>query len=336
MLGCNACHKNYNFTNHTSVRKIPAYTAKYNNDLSPRTFPDVGDTNLCIACHSARESGDAVLAIADASNAAFISPHNMGAAAIMYQANTFINFTALTAPVATNNEGSPFASTKSYAKCNLSDNASVPSFGISGGNASTHRKLGTLAIRGDTHNAAFFTPGHLDSNGPCVVCHLTAGHGLKLDEATAAKVCLNCHNDNWLLGGDGAGNALYYASQSAADLKLYRIGPQKEAFENGLNLLEQLLLVKYLIKYDPHVDPYFFDLQKDPTGKTAVTDWTRKNVAGLTDADVAAFGSATITPIPAGGFTQIQAKRLMVPVSTSTSSAAIPMRFFMPVPLRNE
>jgi hypothetical protein len=89
------------------------------------------------------------------------------------------------------------------------------------------------------------------------------------------------------------------------------LDPQSECFQNGLNLLKQILQVKYLIKFDPTTAPYFYDLQKDGTGNTAVTDWTRKNVAGVSDAAVAAYGSATITPIPAGGLTQIQAKRLM-------------------------
>ena len=167
MLGCNACHKSYNFKNHTSVRKVPAYTAPYNNNLSPKTFPNVGDSNLCIACHSARESGDSILAITtDLSNTGFKSSHNMAAAATMYLANAFISYTTLTAPVATNNEGSPFASTKPYAKNNLPDNVSVPSYGISGGTSSTHRKLGTTAIRGDSHNPSFFVVGSLDSNCP--------------------------------------------------------------------------------------------------------------------------------------------------------------------------
>jgi hypothetical protein len=267
------------------------------------------------------------------SNTSFVSSHNMAAAATMYLANTFINFTTLTAPAATNNElnadgtKAKFASTKPYAKNNLPDNKTVPSYGISGGTTSTHRILGTTAIRGDSHNPTYLVPGHLDSDGPCIACHMTAGHGLKLDEATAQQVCLKCHNDYWLNGGDGAGNADYFASTNLEEFKRLRVDTQSECYQNGLNLLKQILLVKYLIKYDPVVDPYFFDLQKDPTGKTAVTDWTRKNVAGVTDAAVAAFGSATITPIPAGGFSQIQAKRLMGACFNLLSLARDPFGF---------
>jgi hypothetical protein len=309
VLGCTTCHENYNFKK--SVRKVPATIAPYNDNKSPRTFPDIGEANLCIPCHAGRESGASINAVTDFTNAAFVTPHNMAAAATMYLANAFINFTTLTAPVATNNEGSPFASSKTYAKNNLPDNVSVPTYGISGGATSTHRKLGTTAIRNDSHNPSFFVPGNLDSGGPCVVCHLTAGHGLRLDDGMAEKVCLKCHDEAHLDGGDGAGNPLYTTITSVVELKKVMVEPQSEAFQDGLNLLKQILKVKYMIKYDETAEPNFFDLQKDPTGKTAVTDWTRTNVAGVTDAAVAALGSATITPIPAGGLSQIQAKRLM-------------------------
>jgi hypothetical protein len=36
----------------------------------------------------------------------------------------------------------------------------------------------------------------------------------------------------------------------------------------------------YQIKYNADAYPYFYDLQKDPTGKTAVKDWTRSALFG--------------------------------------------------------
>jgi hypothetical protein len=63
-----------------------------------------------------------------------------------------------------------------------------------------------------------------------------------------------------------------------------------------------------MIKYDGASYPYFYDLQKDASGKTSITDWTRKNVAGVSDTAAIAIGT---TVIPVGGLTQVQAYRLM-------------------------
>jgi hypothetical protein len=345
VLSCNACHKNYNFTNHTSVRKIPTYTAPYNNSLSPKTFPNVGDSNLCIACHSARESGDTILAITtDLSNTGFKNPHYMAAAATMYMSNAFVNFTTQTTMVPTNNENvTPYtySSTKTYATYNQPDNLSVPSYGISGGNSSAHRRIGTPLITGSENYLNYpsktsnpLAPLAINTNGPCVTCHMQAnnpipgnttqnsgipvpavrpgnGHSLQIDDATAQQLCLPCHADApHLDGGDGNGNPLTTVIQTLAQLQSAMLKPQSKCYQDGLNLLKQILKVKYMINYDDTAYPYFFDLQKDATGKTAVTDWTRKNVAGVTDAAVAALGS-TFTPIQAGGLTQTQAMRLM-------------------------
>lgn len=338
VLGCNACHKNYNFTNHTSVRKIAAYTAPYNSNLSPKTFPNVGDSNLCIPCHSGRESGDAinVNAVPDFSNASFINSHSMAAAATMYLSNAFINFTTLTAPAATSNEGSAFASNKSYAQTLLPADigkGGVGPGGVAGGVTSTHRALGTSSInQTETYLKGSYAVANnsINTNGPCVTCHMQAdrpvdstglaaslpavrtgaGHSLKIDNDALTQLCVPCHAEVHLDGGDGAGNAI--RTQLTKDtIPIVMLEPQSAAFQNGLNLVKQLLLVKYMIKYDPTAEPYFFDLQKDATGKTAVTDWTRKNVAGVSNAAVNAYGTANFTVIPVGGLTQIQASRLM-------------------------
>jgi len=333
-LNCNACHNDNSY----SMRPATAFTARYNAGKSPKTFPDVGTSNLCIACHSARESGDTILGITSNMNATgFKNSHYMGAAATMYMSNAFINYTTLTAPAATNNElnadgtKAAFASTKPYAKNNLPDNVSVPGYGIVGGTTSTHRRVGTPDIAGrETYLVGH--PSAIATNGPCVTCHMQAdnpvagdtpenkdvpvpafrpghGHSLKIDQATAQQVCLPCHGEQHLDGDDGAGNPIYTATVSLATLQSAMLEPQKECFQNGLNLLKQILQTKYMIKYDPAVYPYFYDLQK--AGTPAMTDWTRVNVAGVTDAAVAAFGSATLTAIPVGGYNDIQAKRLM-------------------------
>ena len=154
VLACSACHNDNNFT----VRTVGSFTAPYNNNLSPKTFPNMGESNLCIACHSGRESEDTIAAIADFSNASFKNSHYKAGAALMYMAVGFRNFTSLDTPVGTS----------TYRKTLYPDNTTVPSFGITGGVSSTHRKLGTPLINGDSHNTAFFVAGTADGNGPCV------------------------------------------------------------------------------------------------------------------------------------------------------------------------
>ena len=325
VLACSACHTSDSF----SLRPVASFTAPYNSGKSPKTFPSVGTSNLCIPCHSARESGDTVSAVTDFSNVGFKNSHYKAAAAVMYMSNAFITYTTLTAPAATNNEGSPFASNKSYAKTLLPDNLSVPAFGVSGGTTSSHRRLGTPLIAGSED---YLPAGGsaIASNGPCVTCHLQAdnavqglagsappvfrtahGHSLQIDSDAANQLCIPCHGDpspGHLNGGDGKGHAVYTLINNLATLQSAMLEPQSAAFQNGLLLVQQLLLVKYQIKYDQSAYPYFYDLQKDATGKTAVTDWTRKNVAGVSDAASIALG---LTAIPAGGFSQKQASRVM-------------------------
>jgi hypothetical protein len=327
VLACSACHTADSF----AVRNVAKFTAPYNAGKSPKTFPSVGTSNLCIPCHAARESGDTVSAVTNFANSSFKNSHYKAAAATMYMSNAFITYTTLSAPVPSNNEGSAFTSTKSLDKTMLPDNLSVPAYGISGGTTSAHRKLGTPLIAG---TEGYLPAGGvaLTTNGPCVTCHMQAdnpvagdtaqnssipvpavrtahGHSLQIDNDTAQQLCLPCHADApHLDGGDGAGNAIYTTVTTLAGLESAMLEPQSAAFQNGLKLVKQMLLVKYMIKFDSSAYPYFYDMQKDSTGKTAVTDWTRKNVAGVSDAATIALG---MTAIPAGGFSQKQASRVM-------------------------
>ena len=342
-LACNACHTDNKF----SVRETVAFTGKYNGGATLKTYPDVGTSNLCVACHSGAESGEAIAtSTADFSNKGFVNSHYMAAAGLMYMASPFINFTSLSAKVPTNNEGSALAfGANTYGRFNLPNSNKIISksngsviqgiaFGTFSGTTSTHRKIGTTDVAG----AETYLPlggKAITTNGPCVSCHMQAdnaipgdtdqnknipvpafrnghGHSLAIDTDAAKQICLPCHADApHLDGGDGKGHAKYTVTNSLATLNSAQVDPQRECYNNGLNLLKQILLAKYMIKYDPSLYPYFYDMQKDPAGKTAVTDWTRKNVAGVTNAAVAAFGSATLTPIPTGGLTQTQAKKLM-------------------------
>ncbi len=353
-LKCGACHNNDSF----SVRGVSAVSTFYNVNITDKvtaknvqsrraaTFPDVGQSNICIACHSGRVVGPNLTEMFaggnwDLSNASFQNSHYMAAAGTMYLTVGFKNFTGLNSPVATNNEGSALTflpATKTYNLLNTAATTgkggvgTTSNLGIAGGVTSSHRMLGTPSV---ASSQDYLKPPTkqtaLSTNGPCITCHMKAyepvpgngftppaagrpanGHSLKIDEATAQELCLQCHGDApHLDGGDGNGNGIYTSMKTLADMTHAMLEPQSSAFQKGMTLIKQLLLVKYMIKYNPTAYPYFYDLQKDATGKTAITDWTRKNVAGVTDAVVTALGNARITVIPAGGLTQLQAYRLM-------------------------
>ena len=92
VLTCKACHTDYNFKNR--VRNVGAFTAPYNAGKSPKTFPSVGASNLCIPCHAGRESGDTVKAVTDFTNASFKNPHYLAAAGIFYAKAGFHFYTS--------------------------------------------------------------------------------------------------------------------------------------------------------------------------------------------------------------------------------------------------
>lgn len=260
VLACDACHADYDFRN--SFRRPPAFTAPYNKGLSPATFPDVGATNLCIACHTGRESGDSLKAVADFTNAGFVNPHYLAAAGLMYMKTGFTGFVPLSTVIGATTYGLTFTP----------DNVSTPG-GIAGGVTSTHRKLGTTLINGDTHNPSVFTPGNFDADGPCVTCHMnatgrpdrTTGHNLKIDGNTYNQVCINCHTS------EGA------TALNAGNFRTAFLEEQSAVFQDALTLVQTLLLKNYKISFDINTYPYFYDenLPLKNGKKQAVTDWTR-------------------------------------------------------------
>jgi hypothetical protein len=353
-LACNACHvadasgavtaarlpvaKVATFYNISTVDKTTKLTVK---SRISATFPDVGESNICISCHSARVVGSN-LAEAFAtgnwnlSNTSFQNSHYMAAAGMMYNTVGFKNFTGLNTKVATNNEGAAltFSAAKTY---NLLMTAAVAgkggvgadsNIGVAGGVTSSHKMLGTPSTAG-TEDYLLPPSTALTTNGPCVTCHMKAyepiagnnftpppagrmgaGHSLKIDEATAQQLCLECHADApHLDGGDGHGAALYTDMKNLVDLEKAMIEPQSECYQNGLTLIKKMLETRYMIKYDGSLYPYFYDLQKDPAGKTAVTDWTRTKVPAVSGYSAAAT-AAGLAPL-SGALTQVQAYRLM-------------------------
>jgi len=212
-------------------------------------FPNVQASDVCIACHGGRESGESLNTIADFSNASFKNSHYMAAAGLMYVKIGFIGFVDPNTPIGSSTYGKSLTSTDD-----------------GGALSSTHRKLGTTAINGDSHNPSVFTPGNFDSNGPCVTCHMQGtgqptritSHTLDINTNAANEVCINCHSTE---------------VDTQEHLTTF-LEEQSAVFQDAI-VLAVNQLAKYNISYNPNAYPYFYDLAKDPTGKTAVKDWTR-------------------------------------------------------------
>ncbi len=203
VIGCSSCHTDYSwnriptdprpatatftpprFANFSTPYARYANVGKFfpgnlnNPTLSGTGVYDVGDTKLCIPCHSGR-SGRTGASIVNNGTAVSgpTDPHYFPAAGTMFMKVGFINFTSQGAAIGTSTYGKSL----------------ISSDDLSGGVTSTHRKLGTAAIHGDSHNPSFFVPGNLDSGGPCVTCHMAAGHTWEITGTTYNNVCINCH-----------------------------------------------------------------------------------------------------------------------------------------------
>jgi len=358
-LKCTACHNNDSFSvrgvskvstfyNISTVDKVTAKTVK---SRIAGNYPDVGQSNICNSCHSARAVGPNLTDLFNTgnwnlSNASFQNSHYMAASGNMYMKTGFKNFTTLTAPApgSSNLETTAFDKTKTGVSTYLktltalntnSDGSINTPDGVAGGQNSAHRRIGTPGIaRGEDYLKAelnpLFVPNALTTNGPCVTCHMKAynptagngftppaagrpanGHSLKMDEATAQELCLQCHGDApHLDGGTGTGAGVYTTMKNLADMEKAMLEPQSTAFQNGLTLIKKLLEIKYMIKYDPAAYPYFYDLAK--TGTPAMADWTRSAVpayAGYATGVVSTLG-ANVPPLTTA-LTQVQAYRLM-------------------------
>lgn len=287
VLACDACHTNNKF----AMRSVPAFTAPYTigNDLAGKkgtavVFPNVGETNLCIPCHAGLVSGVGSVSNFAATGFSAVNPHYLAAAGTMYMSVGFTDFTSANAAIGTT----------TYAKTLTIDSASAPGYGITGGVSSTHRKLGTSAINGDTHNTAVFVPGNFDTNGPCVVCHLNAktstadvrpghGHTLEIDEEAYNQVCINCHSSE---------NTV---PLNAQNFKAVFLEPQSEAFQTTLALAVNLLKTKHNIDFNPNAYPYYY--QGGTT--SAQTDWTKGGTVSGKKLLGAAYNIQLLTKDPA-------------------------------------
>lgn len=84
MLKCNGCHTD----NVGNLRTTGQITAAYTN--APHQYPDAGDSNLCLACHTGVESGESIKSNTDADGVlSFINSHYLTAGGTIYAASGY-------------------------------------------------------------------------------------------------------------------------------------------------------------------------------------------------------------------------------------------------------
>lgn len=259
-LACDACHTD--LATGGTVRPVTQVTVAYKtrtydatnsvwNPAAPAVFPDgATQNNICITCHAGRESGESILALSDTgmNNVSFKNPHYLGAAGMMYAKLAFIDFTDRATPTGS-------TSTINYG-------LSLTANEDGGKLTSTHRKLGTVAINGDSHNPVKFISGFQDSAGPCVTCHMgdVKDHTWDINANAFNNVCFNCHTEE-------AGTPL-----TADNFKTLFLEEQAVPFNNAVDLAIATLKTKFNISYT-EAYPYFYD--DSLATPAAAKDWTR-------------------------------------------------------------
>lgn len=85
MLQCSGCHTNMN----GGIRNPGAYTAQYSNGAT-YAFPNASGSNLCLTCHTGRESGDSIKSsTANFANTNFLNSHYLTAGGTVYTASGY-------------------------------------------------------------------------------------------------------------------------------------------------------------------------------------------------------------------------------------------------------
>lgn len=93
VIACKACHSTSEFSAN-NLRPADAFTASYKYNGARVEYVDSGASNLCIPCHSGRESGDSVTSITNFTNASFKNPHYFPAAAMLFSKSGFRYYTS--------------------------------------------------------------------------------------------------------------------------------------------------------------------------------------------------------------------------------------------------
>jgi len=205
MLKCNGCHTDYkgalrnpgpvtiryDYYTRSIPLSDPVALSVFTGDI-PHTYPDAAGSNICISCHSGRESGETLKGLNDA---ALLSAGTISAF-------DFSNKGWITSHFLTGGGTVFTASGYEFAGRSYANNSSY-----------LHDKIGTPATE------QLFPNVNTGSNGPCVGCHMSrpnkSGNHLFLpisrsaltgtatvSRATAtitgiaSEVCFKCHGPN--------------------------------------------------------------------------------------------------------------------------------------------
>ncbi|MBI5418936.1 MAG: hypothetical protein HZA60_02500 [Deltaproteobacteria bacterium] len=245
MLYCYGCHTNY----YGGLRNPGAITASYTGVSPEPTFPDSKASNICLSCHTGRESGDSVKASAGPfNNLSFINSHYLTAGGTVF---------AVT--------GYEYAS-RDY---------SIPS-------ADLHDKIGL----GTTGNAVVDTNY---KNGPCVSCHFDSRDPNRLSPLTRYSdntlshtlspltryadndlvlnpVCINCHPTR----GQGSNAGILWLGDDATAATLQGT-THKARYQAALEALKVQLAGKGFYFINSY--PYFFKSADNNASANAVKNW---------------------------------------------------------------
>lgn len=174
VIGCKTCHLDYSWKR----RGLAAVTAAYANagatSTDTVTYPDSGESNICLNCHVGRESGNIIRNLPAATNFAnkgFENSHYLTAGGTLFGKTGYTNYS-----------GAEGRGKRNYTLVDLNGDG-ITDF--------KHDLLGRSA------------PGTRAGKGPCVECHMTNSSNhrfLPVTEdgngkvtAVISSVCVTCH-----------------------------------------------------------------------------------------------------------------------------------------------
>lgn len=217
VAGCKTCHLDYSWKRLTASPSFAVFSTPYKTPSGiARTYPTtLGDSRLCIPCHSGRESGESVKAISSFTNVSFKNSHYLGAAGSFYQKIGFHYYT------------SAAKMTNSWSHGNLGINNYVTSGGIATGN---NGPCVTCHIGKDTHTFDPIEVAKTTGATGCYGCH--AGEDMAtLNEEERSLFDRGMDFFSYNMNQTGIYYSLnypyFYVSQAAADA-----GTQAQALKN--------------------------------------------------------------------------------------------------------
>jgi hypothetical protein len=244
VLACNLCHVDYSYAR----RKVAQVTVYYNKSTNskiririPMTYPDIGESNICLNCHVGRETGQIIKELANPAktenkllvpsgtynfkNASFENSHYLAAGATIFKTSGF-----------------EFYSSHYY---NYPDG---------------HREVGV---------ANFNNTG---TSGPCITCHMKPGNHsfspVAKDKsgtftALTSTTCNNmlCHNGAMTADRLESQNGLFNATLQALNVLL-----QGDALPGNPSKSKR----KYCYQ---STSPYFYYVLTNTLATSQVKDW---------------------------------------------------------------